>query len=83
MHTGGKKRKGLVKERNMRQWHSFILRSFSEAYLGGRSQQRELCCADVNRERADIKPANPNKENTFRSAVEGGAAASKLQTAVY
>lgn len=33
-------------------------------YLGKRIQQRKLCSADVDRQRADIKPANQDKERT-------------------
>lgn len=33
-------------------------------YLGKRIQQRKLCRADVDRQRADIKPANQDKERT-------------------
>lgn len=49
-------------------------------YLWGRSQQRKLCSADVDREGADIKPANQNRGNKLTNQLEKSAAAI-LQTA--
>lgn len=36
-------------------------------YLGEWSQQGKLCGADVDRKRADVKPANQNKETLWQT----------------
>lgn len=38
-------------------------------YLWKGSHQRKLCSADVDREGADIKPANQNRENKLTNQM--------------